>query len=233
MKYMLGILWLSLSSLRAEPVVNLEKGTTWIYDVRLDSAEPLGISKETEKKNKDNRYIYGFKEKRMSAGEKMVSGVPEEVHFVKIFLNDSEKPREEQYYSFKNGVYASMGAKVKSHKGDSLVLLASPMPFFFKDAAPGVHWKWGDYDKEFMFRVITEEEVTTPAGVFQTLKIQMDHTEEKVPKRKRIYWFARGIGPVKEQEDLYLSKGVVLKKSWVLSQYVSGSEESSPEDKEE
>jgi len=210
---------LSPLPLLGKELVETKKGTFWDYQAKIVSAKPLGVKTGMKPIKEGENFVYFFEEKRVSNGIQQVSGLSEKAMCVEIFLDGSKEAREEQYYTLKDGVYSSQGAKIKGEKGDSTVFLASPMPIFSVHAQSGAKWKWGDEKGMFEFRVIGEEEVICPAGVFQAFKIQMDHTLEGIPKRKRFYWFAKGVGLVKEKEDIYLSKGVVVQKIWELKDY--------------
>jgi hypothetical protein len=99
--------------------------------------------------------------------------------------------------------------------------LIPPEPMLEYPLTLGKTWKWEgkitkDVSGTFNFTVAGEEELTTPAGKFETIKISMDGSASDGSAVKSTRWFAPGVGMVKEVSELDTFKITATLKSYKL-----------------
>lgn len=202
-----------------EPILKVEKGGYWLYQVNVTTPIPLGKALTSTPLKKDGKFQYFYDEKRVYQGEGRVAGLTEVVGSLEVYLEGKAEFREIQYVGFKPDGYWSYGALVKSsNEKTSRVLLKTPMPLILKKGKPGSQWSWKANELTFEFRVIGLEEVIVPAGQYKAVKIQIDQSDKGLPKKLRHYWFVEDIGIVKEQEESYLPNKMIVKKVWELKE---------------
>ena len=122
-----------------------------------------------------------------------------------------------------NAIYAR-GWKKEGDQPGEVFLLTKPLLMVAAVNQAGDQWeiKSGDgkttplFNRKF--RVFGHEKVTVPAGKFEALRVEVTGTSG-LTEIKRTYWFAKGIGFIKEEKTYYTQTTRLIHQVMELTKY--------------
>lgn len=193
------------------PLMPVQSGDTWIYDVHLNIPEDVtspGAAEVDENFQRTRTYLGKISP---AAGlpavdclEVTVPGSPTEREFVDIF-DDRILLR---------------GSLILRPETTQPLWFAHPIPFIVAGMTPGTvspEIATADSALTRTTQVIAREPVTVPAGTFPSIRLLMTGTDGRIELRRTI-WFAPGTGIVQEEKTRYQNGKLLFRETQQLHQ---------------
>lgn len=213
---------------KAIPKTILAAGNTWIYDVTLSIPADVKFKPDSAitlpPEKTEAEIIYKFTEKQLSHGLEKIDTLDAEVPVISIFINDVLKKK--QVLNYVDGQLHYHGTFVENKEDPTKktgFITIFPIVLYNEEAKVATKWSWTtDKMPKFEFRVVSKTTKIEVLGKTYTAdKIRMDElnrtTNEIISSKE--YWFAEGIGIVKEQEKRYVSRDKAIVKTLELKSF--------------
>lgn len=208
----------------SEPLLKLTAGDQWVYETKVmaprNAKMPQGEGVEV--KETADGVVSTFSKTRIYEGKKAPKeGSPE---FDSFRIERNGKVEEYEYSEVRNDAIYARGWKKEGEEPGSVFLLTKPLLMITASNRPGDQWevKSGDGKETPLFnrkfRVFGVETVKVPAGEYEAMRIEVSGDSGAV-EIKRTYWFAKGVGVVKEEKTYYSQTKRLIHQEMVLTKY--------------
>jgi len=191
------------------PILPVHPGDTWYYEVHVEiqggvtgpDAPPVDTRQERVRK-----YLG-----KVVVGE----GLPESECFEVV---SPGSPKEREFVEIHPDRVLLRGSLIIGAKTTKPVWLDPPVLFVSSDmkagsVIPEIHDK--DNLRKRRTQVVAREEVTVPAGKFNTIRMLMTGSDGPVELRRTI-WFSPGIGIVREEKVRYANEKLLFRETHEL-----------------
>lgn len=207
---------------KVEPLLSLKAGDSWEYQVTI--AAPRGAKmpegKDAEIKQTADGVEATFTKTRIYEGKK----VPKEgtTAYDCFRIERASQIEEREFSEVRPDAIYARGWKKEGEKPGAVVLLKKPLLMIAAVNQGGDKWEIKSGDGKTTpkfnrrFRVFGYEKVTVPAGEFNALRVEVTG-DSGITEIKRTYWFAKGVGFVKEVKTYYSKTTRLLHQEMVLT----------------
>ncbi len=206
--------------------VLLAKGNSWTYDVTLTIPKDLDFKPEFDVPGEitPRGMVYKFSEKQVSNGPQPIESLKADVPVIDIFIENKLKKKQVLNYTndqlHYHGTFMN-NAEDPTKKVGFITIV--PIVLYNKVAKIGDKWSWTtEKMPRFEFRVVSKNTKIEILGkTYITDKIRMDRIDKTTSNTlvSKEYWFAEGIGIVKEQEKKYISRDQAIVKTLELKEF--------------
>ena len=207
-----------------EPILKLTPGDRWDYLVtvlaprgaKMPEAEGVTVKEVTDGIQSQ------FSKVRIYEGKKKPKPEGDPLDSFRVERND--KVEEIEFSDVRpNAIYAR-GWKKEGDKPGEVFLLTKPLLMVAGVNQAGDQWeiKSGDgkttplFNRKF--RVFGHEKVTVPAGDFDAIRVEVTGISG-MTEIKRTYWFAKGVGFIKEEKTYYSKTTRLVHQVMELTKY--------------
>ncbi|MGB0775670.1 MAG: hypothetical protein ACPGUY_07470 [Akkermansiaceae bacterium] len=212
---------------KLKPCWQPKLGQKWQYQVTVEVQEgtELPANVEGQKIEKlDGKVRATYRQTNVYRGLQAMNPKDEESKKAHAFhLSNGDQLEEIQYMSITAKGVAAVGTKPEGTEPKELMALSKPIPLMWAD------WKGGEAFPVMLdhmvggqkirlvrkFKVIGWEELTTKAGKFRALHVQVSGKNGAM-EIKRNYWFSPDDGFIKEVKKYYVGEKMVLTQYRVL-----------------
>lgn len=214
------------------PYFNPLPGEIWKY--KVEKKIPLGValspadaSHHTE--STDAAQLITFEQTRRCTGKRNLrNGRPV---LTAISISENGKLLGEELYQINENEVLSWGWIPAHLKAENAQLLEKGVPLAKTSMRPGQSWESNGREpgNPFLFKVIEQEEVAVPAGIFQATRIQITNEsssfnpvtgKDQATSLKRTLWLAKDVGILKEETVYYSGEHVTVKQRSELVQWI-------------
>lgn len=209
----------------AEPMLKLTPGDRWEYCVtvlaprgsKMPEAEGVTIKEVTDGIQST------FAKIRVYEGKKSPKEDGEKLDVFRVERNN--KVEEIEFSDVRPEAIYARGWKKEGEKPGEVFLLTKPLLMVAGVNQAGDQWEIKSGDGETVaffnrkFRVFGHEKVTVPAGEFDAIRMEVTGMSGKT-EIKRTYWFAKGVGFIKEEKTYYSKTTRLINQVMELTKYV-------------
>lgn len=164
-----------------------------------------------------------FAKIRVYEGKKSPKEDGEKLDVFRVERNN--KVEEIEFSDVRPEAIYARGWKKEGEKPGEVFLLTKPLLMVAGVNQAGDQWEIKSGDGETVaffnrkFRVFGHEKVTVPAGEFDAIRMEVTGMSGKT-EIKRTYWFAKGVGFIKEEKTYYSKTTRLINQVMELTKYV-------------
>lgn len=192
----------------------LHEGRRWHYRVqfRIDPAEGGARDRAEMDPSEGEHLLDVYVAGVVKVGEKQA---------VALEWKLDQALAQRSYFRVEDGVLLCLKRLQGAAEHVKEFLLSPPQRFLPGAPTVGQEWSWagksGPSSGTQTFKVLRAEDVTLPAGTFQTLVVESEFVGEDDSRGKTTRWLAKGVGIVKEisevrtPKQVFRSEGVLIR----------------------
>ncbi len=207
-----------------EHILKLSPGDRWEYLVTVQAPKGAKMPEAegvTVKEVPDGIQSQ-FTKVRIYEGKKQIKPEGESLDTFRMERNG--KAEELEFSDVRSGAIYARGWKKEGDKPGEVFLLTKPLLMVASTNEAGHQWeiKAGDgrttpvFNRKF--RVFGHEKVSVPAGEFEAIRVEVTGASG-MTEIKRTYWFAEGVGFVKEEKTYYSKTTRLIHQVMELAKY--------------
>lgn len=206
------------------PIWKPVAGDSWTYKVVVEVQEgtelPAGVQGQKLEKV-DGKVRASYQQTSVYRGLKKMTDQSEEAHA--FYVSNGQQLEEIEYMNITHDAVEALGSKQEGKNPKDVMPLSKAIPLVRSE------WKGGEAFPFIMdtvvgeqrirlvrkFKVLGWETLETGAGKFKALHVQVTGLNGPM-EIKRSYWFAPGVGFIKEVKKYYIGDKTVFTQTRVL-----------------
>ena len=197
-----------------EKIELLGKGRVWVYSVTETVPKGLEVkmSVKVESEETSAGVVYKYTEKQESLGKTKLKEFDKEMDLINVYLNgELSKQQVLAYIEGQLLYYGTYKHDKENPENKAGMITIAPILLYSEKFVAAQKWSWTEGRMpRFDFRVMAKGiSVVVQGKTYITDKIRMEMVDKKNSETliSKEYWFAKGVGIVKEREKKYILPG--------------------------